>query len=164
MRGKPMDKATGTPVVIDYICRPCDRRFVAGEFGEGEAATCPRCGSHNTERYSEEARVGVAFSPTPSERLRALGTKRDQKQGEYGDNYKDGGAIIMALFPRGFVVQTEEEANRMTLIVHLATKLSRYCQNFKAGGHWDSLDDMAVYAMLLRDYDEEQRIVRDCKP
>jgi hypothetical protein len=32
--------------------------------------------------------------------------------------------------------------------------------NFKSGGHADSLDDMAVYAMLQRDCDEEERLKR----
>jgi hypothetical protein len=109
---------------------------------------------------AETARVGVAYSPTPAQRLGELAKIRMEKQKEYGDNYKDMGHILMALFPQGFVVQNAEEANRLSLIVMLATKLSRYCMNFKSGGHADSLDDMAVYAMLQRDCDEEERLKR----
>jgi len=36
------------------------------------------------------------------------------------------------------------------------SKLSRYCMNLQNGGHQDSLDDLAVYAMLARECDEEE--------
>lgn len=114
-------------------------------------------------RISDEASVGVAFSPTVEQRLRDLSSKRAYGRQNYGDNYKDGGKILMALFPQGMVVQTEEEANRLVLIVHMLTKLDRYAKNLKAGGHADSLDDLAVYAMLARDCDEIARIQRESK-
>ena len=111
---------------------------------------------HEKALRAEEARIGQDYAPnlpTIQQRLRELGLKRMAKQHEYGDNYKTGGKLLMGLFPRGFVIQTEEEANRLTLIVFMATKLSRYCENLKAGGHADSLDDLALYAMLARDCD-----------
>ena len=56
----------------------------------------------------------------------------------------------MGLFPRGVVLDTAEKFNRFHLLVHIAGKLSRYCQQFDHG-HEDSLVDAAgTFTLLCR--------------
>ncbi len=95
--------------------------------------------------------------PSVPDMLRKLGDIYAQRGAVYSDNYKHVGAAMLGLFPRGIVVQTAEEFNRLHFIFHLYGKLSRYCMNLKTGGHADSLDDMAVYAMMARECDETER-------
>jgi len=79
----------------------------------------------------------------------------------YGDNYKHVGKIMQGLFPAGLSLETEEDWNRLHLVFHLVSKLTRYSQNIKRGGHQDSLDDLAVYAMLSRECDADWAASRD---
>lgn len=74
----------------------------------------------------------------------------------YGDNYKHAGEVMRGLFPRGLTLNSEEDWNRIHLITHIVSKLSRYCQNMAmhGTGHADSLDDLAVYAIMARECDE----------
>lgn len=76
----------------------------------------------------------------------------------YKDNYKHVGKAMAALFPDGLTISAgdEEAFNRLHFVMHMYSKLSRYCMNLQKGGHQDSLDDLAVYAMLARECDEEE--------
>lgn len=73
----------------------------------------------------------------------------------YGDNYKSFGHVLSNLFPleETFTIGDTNEMNRLGLLVQIVSKLTRYCQNFHKGGHADSLDDMAVYCMMLKSLD-----------
>ena len=132
-------------------CRTCGHEW----RHKSNLESCPKCGpGTGREVYNSEEEVRLSTVPTVVESMQRLIDIRRAKAQEYGDNYKEVGKVMMALFPQGFVVQTAEEANRIHFIVMLAVKLSRYCVNLKAGGHLDSLDDMAVYAMLCKECDE----------
>ena len=72
----------------------------------------------------------------------------------YGDNYKRFGPIMVLLFPGGVTLATAEDFNRFGIFVQLVSKMTRYSENFTRGGHDDSLDDTAVYAMMLRELDQ----------
>jgi hypothetical protein len=37
----------------------------------------------------------------------------------------------------------------------MASKLARYANNFFTGGHADSLEDISVYAQMLREVDDK---------
>jgi hypothetical protein len=78
----------------------------------------------------------------------------EERSKVYGANYKHFGQIMKGMFPDGLVLQTEEEFNRIGLLVMLMSKFSRYANNFKKGGHRDSLDDIAVYSMMTAECDE----------
>lgn len=80
-----------------------------------------------------------------------------ERNAVYGSTYKDFGKVLMALRPQGYVIETEEDANRLGILIHVADKLARYCRQFHAGGHPDSLDDLSVYAQLLQECDSEYR-------
>lgn len=126
---------------------------------------CGECGNEVDSSWVFCARCGKqrlsGTVPIPEKRvpqmLRELARIHDERGTIYGDNYKHGGLALLAMFPKGIVLETEEEFNRFHLLVYLYGKLSRYARTVKTGGHVDSLDDLAVYAMLLQEYDEELR-------
>jgi len=72
----------------------------------------------------------------------------------YGDNYKCFGSIMMAL-QQGMpnTIKSPEDWNRIGILVQMVAKLSRYVENFHRGGHADSLNDLAVYSMMLQELD-----------
>jgi hypothetical protein len=87
------------------------------------------------------------------EALIALAELYRERSAVYGDSYNTFGRVFGALFPNGLVVRTVDDANRAALLFHIVDKLVRYTNNFERGGHGDSLDDISVYAQMLRDYD-----------
>lgn len=72
----------------------------------------------------------------------------------YGDNYHRFGPI-MKLLLNGQKINTEDsqEVARLGILVQIVSKVTRYAENFSKGGHDDSLDDMAVYSMMLKELD-----------
>jgi len=76
---------------------------------------------------------------------------------EYGSSYKRFGNILLALFPAGIHIKEEMDGTRVAILLWILSKLDRYVSNFENGGHPDSLDDMAVYAMMLKEIDDDER-------
>lgn len=72
----------------------------------------------------------------------------------YGMNYHHFGKAMQGFFPHGLELTSEEEFNRLGLFVMMASKLTRYAQNFKKGGHKDSMDDLSVYAQMTNEADQ----------
>jgi hypothetical protein len=68
----------------------------------------------------------------------------------YKDNYKQFGRLMTLLCPE----HDADYWNQRALLVMIVSKLTRYSQ--VAGGHDDSLMDMAVYATMLREIDNER--------
>jgi hypothetical protein len=89
------------------------------------------------------------------DRLMKLADLYKQRNALYKDNYKRFGKILVQLFPDGLHLKTEEDFNRMAIFLQVVHKITRYAQNATAGGHEDSLDDMAVYAQMLAEYDND---------
>lgn len=112
--------------------------------------------SPNEQDYAEQGkRKGtVAKPPTVGERLADLGSLFDERAAQYGDNYKHFGKIMMGLFPNGLNLTSESDFCRFGIFMLTIVKASRYAQMFYRGGHADSLDDNAVYSMMLREVDE----------
>ena len=81
----------------------------------------------------------------------------------YGDNYKRFGVIMKALFPMGISLYDEDEHNRFGVFVQIVAKITRYAEQFKVGGHPDSLDDTAVYSMMLQELDQELHDISPAK-
>jgi hypothetical protein len=88
------------------------------------------------------------------EMLRECADLYEQRNALYGDNYRRFGYFMARLFPAGVRVETPDDWNRIGIFVQVAAKLSRYANQWEHG-HRDSLDDMAVYAMMLRELDDE---------
>ena len=91
------------------------------------------------------------------EMLREGAATYEERNALYGDNYRNFGRVMRALFPRDIECQTADDYNRLGVIVQIVGKLGRYCEQFEAGGHDDSLLDLAVYSQMLRELDEEIR-------
>jgi hypothetical protein len=83
--------------------------------------------------------------------LAALFEERDK---QYGAAYLDVGKVWIALFPNGLTLKTERDFRRACLLMMLIHKLKRYAAGWERGGHDDSLDDLAVYAMMNKHSDK----------
>lgn len=90
---------------------------------------------------------------TVPDRLTDLAKIHADRKAIYGENYMHIGTIMMGMFPDGLVLKTAEDFNRLHLFYHLVGKLSRYAMQMPGGGHDDSLDDTALYSMILRQFD-----------
>jgi hypothetical protein len=77
----------------------------------------------------------------------------------YGDNYKRFGPALHSLIS-SVKIDNPDDFNRFALLTQIFSKMSRYCQLFAEGGHDDSLDDMAVYAMMLKELDASNKNTR----
>lgn len=98
-------------------------------------------------------RINMSFVP---DELRAKAALFEERQKVYGENYRKIGPIMEIL---GIKELPDASAHgRFSLFVQLVTKITRYAESFNRGGHDDSLDDIAVYAMMLKELDWEARI------
>ena len=89
---------------------------------------------------------------TVDQALTDLGELFKERNALYGDNYKRFGPSLFALM--GPVqINSAHDMNRFAIMVQVFAKMSRYVQQFNAGGHHDSLDDLSVYAQMLQELD-----------
>ena len=93
--------------------------------------------------------------------LRDAANIYEERNKLYGDNYKRFGYIMKELFPQGLKLEGPDDFNRYGVFVQVVSKITRYAENFTRGGHADSLDDMAVYAMMLQELDNMSRRRRE---
>ena len=78
-----------------------------------------------------------------------------ERHESYGKNYLQFGKLLKHLTgDQDIHLETEKDWNRMALATHIMTKLLRYFSRWERGGHEDSLDDIAVYALLLKEIDQ----------
>jgi hypothetical protein len=84
-----------------------------------------------------------------------------KQRGEvYGNDYERFGRIMKAVFPGGFYFNDAASDvtitwTRMNYLIMIVNKIARYAENFDKGGHDDSLNDISVYAAMLRHIDQE---------
>jgi len=76
-----------------------------------------------------------------------------QRNALYGDTYKLQGNLMDKLFPLGIQLDGICDHNRYAIFQTMISKICRYAANFEKGGHEDSLDDICVYAMMLKELD-----------
>ena len=86
--------------------------------------------------------------------LNAITKLYKQRNELYRDNYKIAGIIFQQLFKSGVEINTVEDYNRFAVLMQIINKLIRYSFNWDTG-HPDSLNDMAVYSMILKELDDE---------
>lgn len=78
----------------------------------------------------------------------------EQRNALYGDNYKRFGPILsLILAGQRLDTADAQQMNRLGTLVQIIAKVTRYGENFTRGGHEDSLDDIAVYSMMLKELD-----------
>lgn len=82
----------------------------------------------------------------------AADTYRERRK-VYGDNYLTVGRAMVAFFPDGIKLKTEDDHNRFHIFMLKIVKLTRYAVNWDRGGHADSLLDDAVYCSMLMEID-----------
>ena len=95
--------------------------------------------------------------PFVSKELKTKASLYTERNVLYGDNYKHFGPSVKALFPEGVELRTADDWARMGVLVQIISKVTRYAGMFSRGGHDDSLDDITVYAMMLKELDTEAR-------
>ena len=95
------------------------------------------------------------MAATVAERLRAAAKLFEERNAMYGNNYKLFGKVAHQMFPHGLAVHSEDQWTRLIMFCHVITKITRYSANFATGGHSDSLQDLAVYATMMDETDEE---------
>lgn len=80
-----------------------------------------------------------------------------QRAALYGNNYVRFGPIMAQLMATQKLDPTsEKDMARFGVFVQVVSKITRYAENFNRGGHDDSLDDIAVYAMILKALDHDR--------
>lgn len=94
---------------------------------------------------------------TVPDMLRQSAQTYEERNKLYGDNYKRFGPVMELLFPKGIELISDDDHNRFGVFVQIVSKLTRYAESFRAGGHDDSLLDMTVYATMLRELDMESK-------
>jgi hypothetical protein len=92
---------------------------------------------------------------TVPERLKKLGKLYEERNKVYGNPFADFGYVLYYMFGGRLVLETPEEFGRFSLFMAHWGKMSRYSAAIKSGGHADSMDDLAVYAQILREFDDE---------
>ena len=95
------------------------------------------------------------MSKTVPEMLRESADTYAERNKIYGDNYKEFGKVMLALFPNGVNLKTVADHNRFGVFTQMVSKLTRYAPAFTWGGHDDSLLDLSVYTTMLRELDKE---------
>lgn len=89
------------------------------------------------------------YVPGKLERLADLYRERNAS---YGDNYKRIGLTLHS-FLGTTVLDSPADYARFANFLQLVGKVVRYGVQFQGGGHDDSLDDNAVYAMMQHELD-----------
>lgn len=91
----------------------------------------------------------------PAENLRRGAKLFDERNSVYGDNWRNVGPTMAALFPNGVMLRTAHDWNRMHIFLLAIVKKTRYATNWENGGHKDSIQDETVYNAMLEAIDDE---------
>jgi hypothetical protein len=148
-------KNNGQPVIAAYD----DREDVVEMYRSLgiNAAVLDKDGIHPPPpvvQHPVTAAAPTPFSGTVPELLVAAADLYRERNTLYKDDYKKIGAIWQQLLPEGANLKTQADFNRFSLMLMILAKVSRYARNFNEGGHGDSLNDLAVYAMMLKEVDD----------
>lgn len=103
--------------------------------------------------YSVE-KAEILKKKTVPEMLQESANIYKQRAEVYGDNYKQFGNVMTALFPAGLELKSKDDWNRLGVFIQKISKVTRYVNNWNSGGHDDSLMDDAVYTTMLRELDK----------
>ncbi|MCK5018813.1 MAG: hypothetical protein KAS32_17250 [Candidatus Peribacteraceae bacterium] len=109
---------------------------------------CPKCEVRETMENCNICAVcfeGVKI--TPAEILAEMAETFKKRHKIYGDNYKQIGEVMKAIFPVGIDLLTPEQHNNFSLFSMMIVKVTRLANsNLK---HKDSVHDLAVYAAMM---------------
>lgn len=116
--------------------------------------TCLQTRPRNSSAL-EASKPSLAGTSVPAA-LKELAELYLRRNKVYGDDFLRHGKIMMSLFPRGVTLKSAEDFCRFATMKDMVTKLGRYCNNFFAGGHEDSLNDLSVFAQMMRYQDKKE--------
>lgn len=94
---------------------------------------------------------------SPADLLHKAADLFEKRDKAYGSSYKQFGEIVLAFFPDGIILKTEDDFTRWGLLNMIFSKINRYCNNFQEGGHPDSLADLSVYSAMLAEIDKVRK-------
>ena len=103
------------------------------------------------DQWREYERMKEDPPKTVPDFMREAADIYEERSKLYGDNYKRFGPIMMLLFPDGLRLEHPNDFTKFGLFVQIVSKVTRIAENFKSGCHPDSMDDTAVYTMMLRE-------------
>lgn len=86
------------------------------------------------------------FKPDAALILDEMADTFRQRNLVYGDNYKNVGNVMVALFPNGIELKTAEDFNRWHLFELAIVKATRFANSGLT--HKDSIHDMGVYCAM----------------
>lgn len=89
----------------------------------------------------------------PAHILQDMAETYEERNKVYGDNYKRVGAVMVAMFPDGVQLKTEEDFNRWHLFELKIVKLTRFANSGLL--HKDSIHDDAVYSAMVESLIDE---------
>jgi hypothetical protein len=79
-----------------------------------------------------------------------------QKNIMYGSSYKKTGELLKKLFPDGMTLKTASDYNRFSILTLIVGKIARYINCWEGGNDEDTMTDLAVYAIMLQELDNER--------
>lgn len=94
----------------------------------------------------------------PAKILRECAETFAERNKIYGENWRNIGPALAALFPNGITLRTAEEFGRFHLLDLMMTKISRLAVS--GIEHQDSAHDCVVYNAMLEAFIREQVNVR----
>jgi hypothetical protein len=83
----------------------------------------------------------------PDEILIAMADTYRERSKQYGNNWRKIGAVMVALYPTGLTLETEDDFNKFHLFLLSMVKLTRLSESGLS--HQDSAHDNAVYSAML---------------
>lgn len=104
--------------------------------------------------FSEEPPMR-SVSSVP-DNLRNAANTYEERNKLYGDNYKNFGNVMEAMFPEGLLLNEADDWNRFGVFTQIVSKLTRYAVNLTDGGHTDSAHDMVVYSAMLEELTDQK--------
>jgi len=90
------------------------------------------------------------------ELLRSGADTYEERAKMYGNDYKEWGKLMMALFPKGITLDNEGDFNRFNILTRVLGKMTRYAAMMHMGGHQDSAHDSMVYSAMLEELTDEK--------
>jgi hypothetical protein len=150
--------AGDTAVLSCEICGRSEQQQTAGKgFAPCGRELRPMALASWFEQPSFGSALPLTDEPTEApltvpEILRAGADTYEQRNKLYGDNYKQIGPVLRAIYPQGLpATMTDEDWNRFACWFQVLCKVIRYGVNMQRGGHKDSAHDSAVYSAMLEE-------------
>lgn len=111
-------------------------------------------------RYCSECKMVFTFDDAafesknnPADILEEMAETFRERSGMYKNNYKQIGAVMIALYPDGITLKTIDQHNRFHLFLMMLVKMTRLA-NMDLN-HQDSCHDIGVYSAMLKSLQED---------